>query len=285
MKIAHIIFGFSGLLSLCGSENLIRNGDFNLYPNTGGREYRQISDWKHSRFELFTEDLSWNKCGKLKILSLSSDAKGNQNAIASVLVGRSGQETGFKCKPNTTYRYSVQLRGNVSRAFVKGVQWKKDDSFWKFTECTKSKQTVPIGPEWSTIQGTFKTGPDADRAALNIAIWWDSKYKMDKHVLKEGDYLLIDNIKITEVNSVLPSGNASAAPAISDTVKAAPLIFNRTGKTVSADDNSWKDVPETKDFLVLSGDAKKKAQLKFTFKRSMTPRIFICASSAANLKV
>ena len=199
MKIAHIIFGLSGLLSLWGNENLIRNGDFSLYPNFAGNEYRQISARKHSGFDLFTEDSSWNKCGRLRILSLSLDKKGNQIAVASVLVGAVDKETGFKCKPNTTYRYSVQVKGNVDRAFLKAVEWKKGESLWKFTECQKSRLTAAVGPEWSTVKGTFKTGPAADRAALNVGIWWSSEYKKDKHVLKEGDYLLFDNVKVEEV--------------------------------------------------------------------------------------
>ena len=284
MKIAHIIFGFSGLLSLCGSENLIRNGDFNLYPKSAGNEYRQVSAWKYSRFDLFTEDFSWNKCGRLRILGFAPNGKNYKIATASVLIGINGKETGFKCKPNTAYRYSIQVRGNVDRAFIRGVEWKTGDTLWKFTECKKSKQTATVGPEWSTVKGVFKTGPTADRAALNVSIWWSSEYPKDTHVLKEGDYLLFDNVKVEEVKSVLTAETASAAPADSDSVKAAPLVFNGAGKTVSADDNSWKDVPATKDFLVLTEEAKKKAQLKSAFKRSMTPKIFICFSSAANRK-
>ena len=208
MKIAHIIFGFSGLLSLCGSENLIRNGDFSLYPKSAGNEYRLISAWKYSRFDLFTEDSNWNKCGVLKILGYAPYGKNHKVATASVLIGVHGKETGFKCKPDTVYRYSVQVKGNVDRAFLRGVEWKNGDTLWKFTECKKSKQTVTVGPEWSTVKGTFKTGPAADRAALGIGIWWSSQYAQDKHVLKEGEYLLFDNVTIEEGESDPESATA-----------------------------------------------------------------------------
>ena len=206
MKFVMAVFSFASLLSLSAGENLIRNGDFSLYPNSAGNEYRQLSAWKYSRFDLFTEDLSWNKCGRLKILGYAPYGKNHKVATASVLIGVEGKEPGFKCKPDTVYRYSVQIKGNVDRAFIRGVEWKNGDTLWKFAECKKSKKTVTVGQEWSTIKGTFKTGPAAGRAALNIGIWWSSQYAQDKHVLKEGDYLLFDNVTIEEGESALESG-------------------------------------------------------------------------------
>ena len=208
MKFVMAVFSFASLLSLCAGENLIQNGDFNRHPKSAGKEYRQVSAWKYSRFHLFTEEDSGNKCGILKILGYAPYGKDYKVATASVLIGADGKEPGFKCKPNTAYRYSVQVKGNVDRAFLKAMEWKKGDTLWKFTECKKSRQTVAVGPEWSTVKGTFKTGPTADRAALDVGIWWSSQYAQDKHVLKEGDYLLFDNVKIEEVMPDLESGTA-----------------------------------------------------------------------------
>ena len=167
-----------------------------------------MSSRKNSLFELYTEDLSWNKCGRLQILGYAPYGKNYKVATASVLIGAAGKEPGFKCKPNTAYRYSVQVKGTVDRAFLRGVEWKNGDTLWKFTECKKSKQAVTVGQEWSTVKGTFKTGPAADRAALGIGIWWSSQYAQDKHVLKEGDYLLFDNVTIEEGESDPESATA-----------------------------------------------------------------------------
>ena len=209
MKILHIILFNFVVLSLSAGENLIQNGDFSRYPKSVGNEYRQISARKYSGFDLFTEAGGENKCGILKILGYASSGKNYKVAAASVLIGTNGKETGFNCKPNTVYRYSIQVKGNVDRAFLRGVEWKNGDTLWKFTECKKSKQTVTVGQEWSTVKGTFKTGPTAARAALDIGIWWSSQYEKDPHVLKPGDYLLFDNVKVEEVKSDLEPGTAA----------------------------------------------------------------------------
>ena len=266
MKIVHIIIILFNLvfLALSAGENLIRNGDFSLYPKSAGNEYRLISAWKYSRFDLFTEDSNWNKCGVLKILGYAPYGKNHKVATASVLIGVHGKETGFKCKPDTAYRYSVQVKGNVDRAFLRGVEWKNGDTLWKFTECKKSKQTVTVGQEWSTVKGTFKTGPTADRAALDIGIWWSSQYEKDPHVLKPGDYLLFDNVKVEEVRSVL-SVETAETPAEIKTVKAAELILSRPGKAVSADDPSWEKVQPVSDFLLFSGKSRAQSNAEVSF--------------------
>lgn len=248
--------------ALCSGGNLIKNSDFSLYNNGAGPEYRQMSAWKSSRFEVFTENMSWNKCGKLRIISLiPSSAKGHKVATASLMIGADGKNTGFKCKPDTVYRYSLQLRGSTSRAFVKGVEWSGGGALWSFKECKKSKKIFPVTKEWTTVRGTFKTGPKADRAALNLAIWWDSQYPADRHVLKEGDFLLFDSVKISEAKAFLE--NKTPPPAAAAAVKAAPLILSK--KAPAWNDPSWKSVPAVSDFLLFSDNAPKakKAELSF----------------------
>lgn len=200
MKSKIILILTGTLLTVCSASNLVKNGEFSLYPKSYGKEYRQISKWKSSRFELFTEPGTKNKCGKLRIVALESSAvKGLKLGTAVVAVGSDGKTAGFKCKPNTVYSYSLQLKGGTTRAFCWGIEWKKNGTLWQFRDCKKSKKIFSVGKEWKTVQGTFKTGPDADRAALAISIWWDGQYKKDKNILKPGDYMLIDNIKVSEV--------------------------------------------------------------------------------------
>ena len=259
-----LILVLAGVLSaVCSAGNLIKNSDFSLYPNTAGTEYRQASAWKNSRFELFTENLSWNKCGKLRIVDFQpSSAKGHKVATASVVIGADGKNSGFKCKPDTVYRYSFQVRGSVIRAFTKGVEWRKDEKFWSFKECKKSKKIFVVSKDWTTINGTFKTGKNADRAALIISIWWDSQYKNDKNIMKVGDFLLFDNVKVTEAKALWEEKAVPAAAKI-PVVKAAPLLLNK--KAAAWSDPSWKSVPEIKDFLLFSSSGKKvqKADVSF----------------------
>ena len=202
----------------------------------------------------------------LKILGIQSfPDKEYQLAHASVLIGSDGENTGFKCNPNTTYRCSVQVRGNVSRAFIRGVEWKTGESLWKFEECKGSKQSFEVSQDWKTVQCVFKTGPEADHAALNLSIWWSSQWKdQDPHILKEGDYLLFDNVKIEEVKSVL-SVEMPETPVAVKTVKSAELILSQTGEAVSPDDASWEKVKPVKDFLLFSGrdETQSKAEVSF----------------------
>lgn len=260
-----LIFSLIGTLcAVCSAGNLIKNSDFSLYPNRVGSEYQQISAWKNSRIELFTENLSWNKCGKLAVLDFyPSSAKGHKAASASVVIGVDGKNPGFKCKPDTVYRYSVQVRGSATRTFVRGMEWSKGGKLWDFKECKKSKKAFPVSKEWTTISGTFKTGSTAERAAFNISIWWDSQYKNDKNVLKAGDFLLIDNVKVTEEKPLWEEKQAPAAAKIS-VVKSAPLMLNK--KSVSWNDPSWNNVPATKDFLLLTSKNKKVMNADVSFK-------------------
>ena len=264
MKIVYILFFHCLFFVLCAGENLIKNGDFNLYPNTAGAEYSPISAPDRSRFELFTEDLSWNKCGMLKILSYTISEQNDKTASASVLIGSDGKDAGFPCKPDTAYRYSLQVRGTAGRVFVRGVEWRKDNtSLWSFAECKKSRMDFPVGAEWSTIRGVFKTGPEAVRAALDVSIWWSSRYEKDPYVLKEGDYLLFDNVKIEEVQSILPVDAAERLPV--ETVKSAELVLVPSGQKVSAAESSWENVQPVRDFLVFSGESVQKSPAEVSF--------------------
>jgi hypothetical protein len=52
----------TAVLSL-GAQNLVKNGDFNLYPNKLGPEFRTNG----GTVVLFTEESTWNRCAKLII--------------------------------------------------------------------------------------------------------------------------------------------------------------------------------------------------------------------------
>ena len=54
------ILGASALL--CG-QNIVKNSDFNNHEKTVGPEFRTNG----GQVSLFTEDATWNRCGKLTI--------------------------------------------------------------------------------------------------------------------------------------------------------------------------------------------------------------------------
>ena len=60
----------TAVLSL-GAQNLVKNGDFNLYPNKLGPEFRTNG----GTVVLFTEESTWNRCAKLIINKIRKEGK------------------------------------------------------------------------------------------------------------------------------------------------------------------------------------------------------------------
>ena len=51
---------------VCAAESLVRDGSFESVANLPSAEFRCSNDGSWGgKLELFTEDLSWNKCAKL----------------------------------------------------------------------------------------------------------------------------------------------------------------------------------------------------------------------------
>ncbi|MBP3392907.1 MAG: hypothetical protein J6M38_00165, partial [Lentisphaeria bacterium] len=93
----------------CGgfAQNLIQNGDFTQVKHTGLYPECGTNGGKAS---LFTEESTWNKCGKLEVDKIMKDKNGNETANAYVWIGGdSSKGGGFAVKPNTVYRFSVEI--------------------------------------------------------------------------------------------------------------------------------------------------------------------------------
>jgi len=193
----HFTFGLAltGVLSLNAAQNLILNGDF---ADEGKFAKECVTDGgKTSKLTLFSEDLTWNKCAKLEIVNVQKSDKDTDviNANAWIGCNAEGKLPGFNVRPNTTYQFTIDLRGTPKYARVGARTWATDD-LWKETAFRLTTVSfTKITNEWQTFRGTFKTGPKDKRAALGVQLWSDTQYPK-AYQYKKGDWVLIDNVSV-----------------------------------------------------------------------------------------
>ncbi|MBN2642329.1 MAG: carbohydrate binding domain-containing protein [Victivallales bacterium] len=193
-------FTFIILCTLCAiviqAENLIRNPTFDQ-PLTRESRIDNTVDG-HAKISLFTEDLTWNKCLKFELLTVMSK-DGRESVGASVVFG--GNNLGVLVKPNTTYRFSFEVKGNGLRITPRAIEWTGDD-LWKNRKALKPSLNVFKAPqEWQKFSGTFTTGPEAKSAVFGLSFWWDTQY--GPMIYKPGDFILIDNLTLEEQQDTL----------------------------------------------------------------------------------
>ncbi len=236
--------------------NLLTNGDFESDKFSA----ELYSDYTPGTFEIrqFVEDGNWNKCLRAELKKLTVMEDGSKRLGLLMHFGRSGKLPGFKAKPNTTYQFSFDIKGDVPGAGTKAISWSGDEpGIW-----TKSRKTFAtslggfaVNSEWTRLEGTFRTGPDAERVALGIQLWSDSKQVSD-FKWKEGQYILIDNLIVKErPNMALGAPAAGAAPkaAVADWRKYECLPF-KTDSFISANDGKPSPLKCAADVSV-AGDA------------------------------
>ena len=226
-KIGLFTFGLLAMLPLCG-QNLIEKGDFSASPANLSPECRSNG----GTVALFTEDLTWNKCGQLKVDNIRKNKEGRETIGCGVWIGggknnlNNSAPGGFECKPDTVYQFSLDIRGTVPDATISAIEWKSGATLWNFKSIKTSVGGIAVQKTWTHYKGTFKTGPDAARAALYLNLWWDTKYGPMK--FKVGDDILFDNIVISEQKAkqpVPPSANPETSLKTKKTVSTAKEIL------------------------------------------------------------
>lgn len=223
-----LVFCFITAMSLC-AQNLIVNGDFSASTANLSPECRSNG----GVIALYTEEATWNKCGQLKVDKITKTPDGREAVGCAVWIGggknnlNNANLGGFKCKPDTVYQFSLDIRGTAPRASVGAIEWKDGVGLWHFKHIKTSIGGIAVQPEWTHYKGTFKTGPEAVHAALYLQLWWDTKH--GPMTFKIGDDLLFDNVIITEKkqNPMTPESPAETAKA--DDLKIIKTISSVTG--------------------------------------------------------
>ncbi len=174
------------------------------------------------KLSFFTEEYTWNRCGKFAVDKIQQ--QGEYKLVnASVLIGSEKKKTGIPCKPGTTYTFSVNLKGNVSRVEIKGVGWDTEKGFYGFKKLGKSIMCKPTG-EWTLFKGEFTTTAKTKRIALVLQIWASSKY--GAMTIKPGDHVLFDSPSLKEKKK---NSFQSAAERI-ETLKIVKIASATNGK-------------------------------------------------------
>ena len=206
-KITFLLLGSFFCLTAPG-QNIVKNNDFTNSEKNPGTEYRTNG----GALSLFTEEYTWNRCGKLSFNKLHKSGK-YEGLSGAVWIGGSYADNkkpgGFPCKPNTTYDFSIDIRGTVAAANVQGAQWSKGQTLWHGKRLKTTLGSFKVTRDWQTFKGSFTTGPDAVHAALTLSIWENSRYAPLKS--KVGDYVLFDNIILKERKRPALNGKPGAA--------------------------------------------------------------------------
>ena len=193
----------AGICLLANGQNLIKDGDCNADPMS--EEFGQGGAADQAKLSIFTEDLTWNRCLKFELTGFGKDKEGKHFVNTFVRLGGARGSFGFPCKPDTAYRFSVEIKGDAPRAMFNFQQWDDPKSNWKSSIKRTSIHLFLPQKEWTRYEGTFRTGPEAKRAALCIYFW--GREASNDMPEKIGQYILIDKISVEEVKDGTTSGS------------------------------------------------------------------------------
>lgn len=234
----------------CFAQNLIVNGDFTKVTHTALYPECRSNGGKVS---LFTEELTWNKCGKLEVDKIITKKDGKEVVNAGVWIGgHAGKNGGFTVKPDTTYRFSIEIKGNAGSARISAMEWTTDAMWTGMVALKSTVGEIKVQKDWTVYKGTFKTDAKAKRAALFLQLWWDTQYGPQRY--KVGDYILFDNVKVEEEKNTLDAPAAAPQAEIKvKTVKAAATAMAAQSPAIDGrlDEAVWADAPEYRDFVQL----------------------------------
>ncbi len=235
-----VVSGYAG--------NLVTNGELNkkLHP-----EYRNSGSTKYTQMTLFTEDGSWNKCVKLSIIKFYDLKNGKRKVNFGVIIGGDKKLAGFPVKPNTTYKYSFELKGSVPYASISAMSWSGECRYYKDRKRHKALGRVKVQPEWTVYKGTFKTGAEAKRGALYVQIW-DQSNKAGKIATKLTDYLLVDKIVVEE--QVANNGGAAQVAKLKATIVKKKAVVAEIANDPPAidgklNDSVWQNAQQLSGFV------------------------------------
>lgn len=176
--------------TLLGTPNLIKDSDCNTTPLASEFGQRGIAQSKLTRY---IEDLTWNNCLKFELTKYQIDLKGKKFVNTDLRIGGNSKIQGFICKPNTTYKFSFELKGDAQRCMVNFFEWSHEKD--NFKGCVKKRTSihlVKVQKDWTKYEGTFRTSSSAKRAALCIQFWGNDSTE------KIGQYILVDKINVFE---------------------------------------------------------------------------------------
>jgi hypothetical protein len=260
--LALLPLAFAGTTCLCG--NKIK--DFEVENPKLLPEFR-LAERTQGNLTQFTEDATWNKCLKLELSEFYIDPQTHKKLVnLGVMLGGDSGGCGFPCKPDTTYKFSVEVKGSANRAMINFLEWDGLPTTWSNRKKARTSiHLIHPQKDWTVYKGTFETSATASRAALEIQFWGDERGSFEE---KLGDYILIDKIMIEE-----DSPNIAAASAAD---KAPPLkmfkVYTAPEEKDAADAKALKNAPAADGFQLLNSE--KTADVQTTVQAAAGPDAF-----------
>ena len=126
---------------------------------------------------------------------------------------KNGKNCGVPVKPDTRYKFSLDLKGMRGVGFWVLEFDAPTGYFWKGKAIRPLPKGAAASPNaWTRVNGSFKTGPKTRFIGLKVQFWADSSQM--KTMPSIGDHVMIDNIRIEEQKSLetaVPSADVPAA--------------------------------------------------------------------------
>ena len=205
------------------AQNLIKDPDVHQKPLSP--EFRICEDVSTGTLTQFVEEYTWNHCLKLELKKYSAPKNGRRAYALGVLMGGDKKTPGFAVKPNCTYHFSVEVKGQGNRAMFNVREYGKK----YYAKKRPSLHTIKLQKDWTVYTGTFKPDAKATHAALELQFWGNDSSPAN-FTEKPGDYIMIDKIKVTEVKNKPTVLQKTSAKAVIDTNSEKAVII--AGKEV-----------------------------------------------------
>jgi hypothetical protein len=195
----------AALLSISAMGNLIKDGDFKSGRLSGEVFLNGKPDTV--KYEV-VKDAEAGNCARMELLKFNEGASG-KSVGAALCFGGAPRQGGFPVKPNTTYKFSLKVKGTAMIGFQAiecygNFRWKNN----KRLKLIPKEIPKLDKDKWISVEKTFTTTGKAKSAIVAVQFWWDEKYGPMSEKYSIGDYVLISDLKVEELaqSSVMRKG-------------------------------------------------------------------------------
>ena len=192
--------------ALFAAQNLIVDSDADKTPLSP--EFRLAEGAKQGKLEQFTEDLTWNKCLRMELTDIPTDANGKHNVCMSLQAGGDGK-TGFPVEGGAKYAFSFEAKGKAPRLLV---VWKEWDASGKARKVRTAMHVIKLTDDWVAYRGTVAASPDAVKGALILQFWGTDKGNPANWGNAVGDWVMIDKVSVAALPKVKDIWTKPEAP-------------------------------------------------------------------------
>ena len=169
------------------AASLIVGGDF----ENGGSLPSDAFRPSDGGLELFTEDLSWNKCAKLIAGPIHDETSGGHPIKVSSANLHIGGTSGIPVEPDMYYDFSFELKGSIETVIARVYELSEKDGKATRKSAMKDQYFAP-GKDWRRYSLRYHSGPDVRRVELCLLVW--SMEGNGQESFAPGDFVLIDNV-------------------------------------------------------------------------------------------